>query len=1148
MSGDTVGAVKIDYETNRVQYEQDVKAIIGITKEARSVFSQVMGEQMRLADRLSGADATRRLGIMEQAVQKLGGMGGVAKGQLEGLRKEIDSLVNAGGKLPSLFESLHASGGKMPSIGAMIPEVAGPGAAARIMGTLGGLGNIPGLQGATSDLAALGTQATAAGAALGPVGIAAVAVGTAATVMGGAVVGTTKFLIDSTTAVLDHASALVNLAAGTGVSVEELQELRAAAADTDTELTTVTAGIQNMKDKLFEGDSVFGRLGMDVDALRAKRPQQAFVEVGEAIAGLSTDLERTNAARDVFGKGLGDQLLPLLMTDMPAAFQAARDAGIIMTTDTAEAADALGTEVRKLGEQWDAATSQAGQAIAQSPEVKAVFEDLRETLGRATKFLVDHKQELAGVVATGVNAARGVVTLINALSGLEAKLSALIALKPGGALGAILNLATGGALGAVDSLAKIGAASKGPASDMPDFGGVQSGHSSSTDQPYISAAELAKRKAAAAEAAKDAEKVRAAWQKAAEEARKDWDKFYADFEQRGRNAIGGLQDDIDKRVKKLAPTGQQTLQLLEDLATATEGMMVLPAEAAAYSAKVAREELVDLLSTASGILGALSSGLQALGVDMDSIIGKGLGLAEAGASLGTAIASGDLVGMIQGGFQVAAQLKGIFDKPEFERIGKDVGRRFGVAISEGLSKQIEETEKSLGVGRHMAELLNLSSIMGESDKDPREFADDMQDLMNGIALGAVPAKAGLEELGSAFDMIVQSAEAAGSVGDAALRGILRRARELGQLTPEMKAFVESRLSTVVENVTQFVGGLSKLDGEFGRMGANSATLFMAAFNAVAKERGRSGAVKELGDEYETLRDKLTEIGDEAGLALLAPFEQAYNYSQNEVLAGAMDTVAAVNQIMSGLADVDYLDVDQFRAAQETIADLFNHMTEGGMDTKSALLEVAPSIQSALRAAEQFGVPLSEDLQRLKDLAEQNGISFSPDPMTRAADSMDRVATALERILGIGGDVADTFDRIGDSAGSVHVPGTGVGIPHDRENTYGIEAPPLAGGGVLMAPLSGAPFVGHGMEGVIPLQEGGAAPIAARLLEDLRAAGGLGGGGTAVQFGDIHATVPEGVTDPEAWAGAILAAVVRGVRGQNSELMAALADAGAGRSR
>jgi hypothetical protein len=77
-------------------------------------------------------------------------------------------------------------------------------------------------------------------------------------------------------------------------------------------------------------------------------------------------------------------------------------------------------------------------------------------------------------------------------------------------------------------------------------------------------------------------------------------------------------------------------------------------------------------------------------------------------------------------------------------------------------------------------------------------------------------------------------------------------------------------------------------------------------------------------------------------------------------------VDGLTQVMIGLADAGYLNVETFAAMQGSAFDLFTAMVDGGMAAGDAIAVMAPLIQAAVSAAEQFGIPLSADMQHLKD--------------------------------------------------------------------------------------------------------------------------------------------------------------------------------------
>jgi hypothetical protein len=383
---------------------------------------------------------------------------------------------------------------------------------------------------------------------------------------------------------------------------------------------------------------------------------------------------------------------------------------------------------------------------------------------------------------------------------------------------------------------------------------------------------------------------------------------------------------------------------------------------------------------------------KAAGIASGALTGAGIGF-MVGGPVGAAV--GAVAGAVVG-------LVGALRKPEYKKIMEDVGKSWGVNISQGLAKEIEAIAKTHNLSRTMASLLATSKIMGESGKDPREFTGKINDLMNAIASGAVPAKEGLAELGKAFTMVADAAIAAGTVGDKAMVGLLKRARELGQVTPEMKAFVGAQLDSALAGINKYVAAIKKLNDSatttperLAEIGKTSGIVFGAMFDAMVSERGIVGAVDAMKDSYNTLHETLTEtLGPEAVSAILGPFGGAFATLQDETLRPIFEGIDGITQAMIGLANAGYLSTDQFVAMQDATAQLFDEAVAGGADMRTALLAVAPGIQAAISAAEQFGVPLDADMARLKALADQNGITFKTDPQMAMLDVLVSIAQVL----------------------------------------------------------------------------------------------------------------------------------------------------------
>ena len=449
------------------------------------------------------------------------------------------------------------------------------------------------------------------------------------------------------------------------------------------------------------------------------------------------------------------------------------------------------------------------------------------------------------------------------------------------------------------------------------------------------------------------------------------------------NILAGVSDvfdaigiSVDSAVGKIVGGMQTAVSAVQNFAsqTTTAGRIGAGLSAAASVYKTGQEK------------GAMA------GVTSGALTGAGIGFAVGGPA-------GAAVGAVAG---IVTGLVGALRKPEYKKIMSDVGKSWGVNISEGLAKEIEQLAKQNKISRSLAELLDVSKVMGESGKDPRTFSRQIGDLMNAIKSGAVPAAQGMEELGRAFNMVADAAVKSGTVGDRALVSLIKRARELGEVTPEMKAFVGAQLDNAIAGIHKYVAAIEQITKaakatpeELSKIGATSGVVFGAMFDAMVSERGIVGAVDAMKDDYAKLHETLmSTLGPDAVNAILGPFGGAFATISDESLRPIFEGIDGITQAMTGLANAGYLSVDQFGAMQDATAQLFDQAIAGGADTRTALLAVAPGIQAAISAAEQFGVPLDADMARLKAMAEQNGITFKTDPQAAMLDVLVSIAEVL----------------------------------------------------------------------------------------------------------------------------------------------------------
>jgi len=467
--------------------------------------------------------------------------------------------------------------------------------------------------------------------------------------------------------------------------------------------------------------------------------------------------------------------------------------------------------------------------------------------------------------------------------------------------------------------------------------------------------------------------------------------------------LGPVAEGIVRRFEGMREVAQNIEDT--DKALVEAGSHVGDADAAFKELGETMKALDSLFSvlgiSADSFIGRLVTGLSALPSAFKSItsgLGKLKEVLSGGLSftsiLGGIGAAGQIIGA---GLTIGKSILGLFKSDPIKKAQKEAGKILGTGITSETAKVIKEQADKLGISIKNSALLALPKVMEESGKAASTFARQTEQLMHAIATGAVPAEEGIAAVGQSFTKIADEALKAGKVGDATMRGLIKRSRELGLESPDIKAFVGGQLDSAVAGINKFVSGLEKVtEGAFGTLGADAATIFGATFNALVSERGLTGAVTALGDTFDKLKEKLTStLGAEQAAQLLSPFAAAFDLLGNETLKPIVEGIDGLGQTLAGLANSDFLDVNTFRAITRASATLFDQLIAGGTDTHTALLAIAPTIQTAITAAENFGIPLDENTQRLKDLAEQNGITFKTDPQAAMLD----VLTAIAEVLG-----------------------------------------------------------------------------------------------------------------------------------------------------
>ena len=148
-------------------------------------------------------------------------------------------------------------------------------------------------------------------------------------------------------AVISDASELVKLSAKTGITVEGLQRLQAAAEASGNTLDELSTAVTAMQVRLAGGDqSALGaleKLGISLAQLKTLSPDQQFTKIASAIGKIEDPMQRADLAMALFGK-TGTAVLPTMRSDIDALASSTK----IWSEETTKRLEAAGNEWSRL--------------------------------------------------------------------------------------------------------------------------------------------------------------------------------------------------------------------------------------------------------------------------------------------------------------------------------------------------------------------------------------------------------------------------------------------------------------------------------------------------------------------------------------------------------------------------------------------------------------------------------------------------------------------------------------------------------------------------------------------------------------------------------------------------------------------------------
>ena len=274
--------------------------------------------------------------------------------------------------------------------------------------------------------------------------------GAGMTIAGAAIIGATTKMIGK---FVETGDVIDKMSKRTGMSAVSLSELAHAADISGTTLGSVEKGIKKMSKSLVDADlgletytRSFDRLGLSVDELMKMSPEDQFMIIGEAMAGLESDTLRAATAQEIFGRA-GMELIPLFKEGeggIRALREEAHTLGVVYDTEMAASAAKLKDEQTRLKESFQ------GVGIALASTLAPALADITEKITGVITKVSDWARENPGLAGTIMKVTVGLGGLLTVLGPMVMILPRLIGGIRGMAVGVkALGLAMKTALGPI---------------------------------------------------------------------------------------------------------------------------------------------------------------------------------------------------------------------------------------------------------------------------------------------------------------------------------------------------------------------------------------------------------------------------------------------------------------------------------------------------------------------------------------------------------------------------------------------------------------------------------------------------------------------------------------------------------------------------
>lgn len=275
-------------------------------------------------------------------------------------------------------------------------------------------------------------------------------IGTAAAIAGGFLAAKAS-IAGMFESLVSYGDKFDKMAQRTGIGTEALSEFDFMAGKCGTSMSAFEVGIRTLQKSQFDAANgsadlakAFNAIGVPLDDLRAKKPEDQFRTVAAALAGVEDPVKRNAVAMKLLGDS-GTQLMPLFNSGadgMEAMAKEARELGVVIVSEDAAAAATLGDELAKLKEGFSGLVRTILSGAV--PTLTKWVSTIKEGLKNVITFTRENAAMIATVMKLGaifLGAAGSIYAAAKAIAVFQAGAALLAAHPVLAALGVIAGVA-----------------------------------------------------------------------------------------------------------------------------------------------------------------------------------------------------------------------------------------------------------------------------------------------------------------------------------------------------------------------------------------------------------------------------------------------------------------------------------------------------------------------------------------------------------------------------------------------------------------------------------------------------------------------------------------------------------------------------------